>query len=49
MTLGLVALVAQVHALPGVEGAGVTSLEVIVSSCVLVILMVVPAFTHWRK
>ena len=49
MTLGLVALVAQVHALRGVEGAGVTSLEVIVSSCVLVILMVVPAFTHWCK
>ena len=49
MTLGLLALVAQVHALPGVEGAGLTSPEAIVSACVLVILMVVPALVFWRK
>ena len=47
--MGLLALVAQVHALPGVEGAGVASPEVIVSACVLVILMVVPALVYWRK
>jgi hypothetical protein len=49
MTLGLVALVAQVHAPPGVEGAGITSPEVIVVACALVILMVVPALVHWRR
>ena len=49
MTLGLVALVAQLHALPGVDGAGINSPEVIAVASALVILLVVPTFTHWRK
>jgi hypothetical protein len=45
----LLALVAQAHALPGVEGRGSTPPEVIIAACVLVILMVVPALVYWRK
>jgi hypothetical protein len=45
--MGLLALVAQ--ALPGMKGAGMTAPEVAAVACVLVILVVVPAFTHWRK
>ena len=46
--MGLLALVAQAHTVPGVEGARITSPEVIVAACVLAILMVVPALVYWR-
>ena len=47
--MGLLALVAQAHTVPGLEGAGVTSPEVIVSAGVLALLMVVPALVYWRN
>ena len=47
--MGLLALAAQVHAIPGVEGAGITSPEVVAVACALVILMVVPALVSRRK
>jgi hypothetical protein len=47
MTAAHLALVAE--PLPGVEGTGITTAEIIAVACVVVILIVVAAWVYWRR